>query len=620
MAATTETISDKGRFLLKSIKSNYSILFAYVGIIIIFFSFSVILYTSETNAEISVIMEDENHEVMLDKEIVFNRISLIYSDILILSERQSIQEFLMNDSANNKQVVAEQFLIFANFSGIYDQVRLLDETGMEVIRIMYNYGNPFIVSESNLQNKSGRYYFRDVFSLDNGQVFVSPMDLNIEQGEIEQPLKPMIRIGTPVFDANNSKRGIVLVNYRAQLLLDKLSESPHGYGNITMLNSDGYWLLGIDPEDEWGFMYPSNNTKLKSTLSDQHPQAWDEINGSMTGQFYTEEGLLTFETIYPLSNLHISSTGSGRPFEPSNESISANEYQWKILSIVPNSVFNNIRNLNLFRYMSFFSIVLIISSISFLFIVVTNTRRKQELSEYTIQLEATNSELEAFSYSVSHDLRSPLGSIDGFSKLLLTKYSEMLDDKSKHYLDRIRAGIQNMGQVIEGILLLSRISRAEIHYETVDLTNICYEILDELHNSEPNRNVEFVVEEGLALECDAGQVRVVLMNLLSNAWKFTVNTPDARIDVGFTNFNGQSVIFVRDNGAGFDMSYAGKLFTPFQRLHTESEFSGSGIGLATVRRIVKRHGGTIWAIGAKDKGATFYFTFDGEKIGNGREE
>jgi light-regulated signal transduction histidine kinase (bacteriophytochrome) len=228
--------------------------------------------------------------------------------------------------------------------------------------------------------------------------------------------------------------------------------------------------------------------------------------------------------------------------------------------------------------------------------------------------------LEAFSYSVSHDLRSPLGVVDGFSKLLLTKHFEVLDDKGKHYLNRIRAGIQNMGQVIDGIQLLSRISRTEIHRENVDLTNICNEILDELSNSEPNRNTEFTIEEGLVLDCDAGQLRVILMNLLSNAWKYSANTPVTRIDVGFTDFKGQNVIFVRDNGAGFDMKYVEKIFTPFQRLHTESEFSGSGIGLATVQRIVNRHGGAIWASGAKDIGATFYFTLHGEITENGREE
>jgi light-regulated signal transduction histidine kinase (bacteriophytochrome) len=270
--------------------------------------------------------------------------------------------------------------------------------------------------------------------------------------------------------------------------------------------------------------------------------------------------------------------------------------------------------------MSFFAIVLIISSISFLFVVVTNTRRKQELSEYTIQLEATNSELEAFSYSVSHDLQSPLGSVDGFSKLLLTKYFEVLDDKGKHYLDRIRAGIQNMGNMIDDILLLSRVSRSEINYEMIDLTHMCLEILDHLQQSNPERKIELDIEGGLTLRCDPGQLRVAMTNLLSNAWKFTSLSTNARIEIGKTSYNERSVFYVRDNGAGFDMGYAKKLFTPFQRLHSEAEFTGSGIGLATVQRIVNKHGGSIWATGEVGEGATFYFTFEGVIKNNDRRQ
>ena len=374
------------KVLHKYIKPNYSILIAYFSLIFILFSFSVILYTTETNAEISTIEQVESNHISLNREIVFSELSLIYSDILILSERNSIQEFLMNDSINNRQVVEEQFLTLANFSGIYDQVRLINESGTEVIRINYNYSNPFIVPEIDLQNKSQRYYFEDTFSLDKGQVFFSPLDLNIEYGEIEQPLKPMIRIGTPVFDSNNSKRGIVLVNYLADLLLDKLSDTL--YGDITMLNSDGYWLRGLDPNEEWGFMYPSNNTKMSSTLSLQHPHNWDEINKSKSGQFYGEEGLLSFDTIYPLLDFHVSSTGSGRPFEPSNTSITYNDYYWKILSIVPNRVINNIRNFYLFRYMLFLAIVLIISSVAIVFLMFINTRRKHTEVELTEQIKA----------------------------------------------------------------------------------------------------------------------------------------------------------------------------------------------------------------------------------------
>ena len=374
------------KVLHKYIKSNYSILIAYFSLVFIFFSFSAILYITETNAEISTIKHVEDINVALNREMAFNDLSPIYSDILIISERHSIQEFLMNDSINNRQVLEEQFLNFATFSGIYDQVRLLNETGMEVIRINYNYSNPYIVSESDLQNKSERYYFVDTFSLDKGQVFFSPMDLNIEFGEIERPLKPMIRIGTPVFDSNNSKRGIVMVNYLAEQVLDKLRDTLYGF--TTMLNSDGYWLRGICPEEEWGFMYPSNYTKTNNTLCLEQPQVWDEINNSISGQFYGEGGIISFDTIYPLLNFHISSTGSGRPFEPSNASVAYKEYYWKIVSFVPNWVINNIHYSYLFRHIPFLVIILIILSVVFIFLVFINTRRKHFEEELTEQKKA----------------------------------------------------------------------------------------------------------------------------------------------------------------------------------------------------------------------------------------
>ncbi|MCJ7817637.1 MAG: ATP-binding protein, partial [Candidatus Thorarchaeota archaeon] len=246
-------------------------------------------------------------------------------------------------------------------------------------------------------------------------------------------------------------------------------------------------------------------------------------------------------------------------------------------------------------------------------------QHEQRLTERTIELEATNKELEAFSYSVSHDLKSPLGTMDGFSKLLLSKHAEGLDDKAKHYLERIRVGTQHMARIIDDLLKLSRLSRTVIHRQTVDLTAISRKIAVELQQSEPDRKAKFVIEEELVLYCDPGQLRIAMTNLLHNAWKFTLHFPETLIEVGRTNRNGHTVFFIRDNGVGFDMDYAAKMFTPFQRFHSEIEFEGFGIGLATVNRIVNRHGGAIWAEAAVGKGATFFFRLDGGVTNNDHE-
>jgi signal transduction histidine kinase len=233
--------------------------------------------------------------------------------------------------------------------------------------------------------------------------------------------------------------------------------------------------------------------------------------------------------------------------------------------------------------------------------------------ERTAQLEVANKELESFSYSVSHDLRAPLRAIDGFSRLVLEDYGDRLDEEGKSHLQRVCAASQRMGELIDDMLSLSRVSRNRMTRETVDLSGLADAVIAELRREEPGRSIQCTVEPGLRVEADSNLIRVVLENLLRNAWKFTRNKQPAKIEMGALQQNGKPTYFVRDNGAGFDMAYANKLFGAFQRLHKATEFEGTGIGLATVQRIVNRHGGKVWAEGIVEQGATFYFTlqFDG---------
>jgi PAS domain S-box-containing protein len=239
------------------------------------------------------------------------------------------------------------------------------------------------------------------------------------------------------------------------------------------------------------------------------------------------------------------------------------------------------------------------------------TERKQaeeNLKNYAAQLKAANKELEAFSYSVSHDLRAPLRHVDGFSQILLEDYAEKLDEKGRRYLQQVREASQQMAQLIDDLLNLSRVTRTEMRREPVDLSQMAEQITEMLKKTRPDRRVEFAIEKDLTTEGDARLLKVLLDNLLGNAWKYTGKRLQARIEFGQTARDGKVAYFVRDNGAGFDMAYVHKLFGVFQRLHTFTEFPGTGIGLATVQRIVHRHGGQVWAEGAVDQGATFYFT------------
>ena len=226
----------------------------------------------------------------------------------------------------------------------------------------------------------------------------------------------------------------------------------------------------------------------------------------------------------------------------------------------------------------------------------------------TVALEAANKDLESFSYSVSHDLRAPLRGIDGFSQILIDDYSQMLDEEGRQHLDRIRIGAQRMANLIDDILELSRVTRRTLEYESLDLSNMSAEVVERLNKANVDRQVEIHIEPGLQAKGDRHLIEIALQNLLDNAWKYTSKSPHARVDVGCQQNSDGNTYYIRDNGAGFDMQYANKLFKAFQRLHTVDDFPGTGIGLATVYRVIDRHGGRVWAEAELDRGATFYFT------------
>jgi signal transduction histidine kinase/CHASE3 domain sensor protein len=237
-----------------------------------------------------------------------------------------------------------------------------------------------------------------------------------------------------------------------------------------------------------------------------------------------------------------------------------------------------------------------------------NADLEARVQRRTEELETTNRELEAFSYSVSHDLRAPLRSVDGFSVALAEDYGALLQGDGQHYLTRIRVGVQRMGGLIDALLQLSRITRADLTTETVDLSALAADVAEDVRQAYPGRNLNFSIEPNLQAHGDAKLLRVVFENMFGNAAKFTGKIPEAHIDFGWSN--DQQAYFIRDNGAGFDQQYAGKLFVAFQRLHGDKDFQGSGIGLATVARVIRRHHGDIRAEGSIGHGATFWFTLN----------
>ena len=242
--------------------------------------------------------------------------------------------------------------------------------------------------------------------------------------------------------------------------------------------------------------------------------------------------------------------------------------------------------------------------------ITERKKTEEELRERTADLENANRDLESFSYSVSHDLKAPLRALDGFSEAVLLDYADKLDEQGRGYLNRVRTASKTMSQLIDGMLSLSRVARLEAHLEKVDLSDIAQTIVETLKSSQPEREAEITIAPHITANGDIQLLKILLKNLLENAWKFTSRLGMTRIAFGVKEENSEKVYYVRDNGAGFDMKYADKLFLPFQRLHSSDEFPGMGIGLATARRVIARHRGRIWAESEPGEGATFYFTLE----------
>jgi len=240
-------------------------------------------------------------------------------------------------------------------------------------------------------------------------------------------------------------------------------------------------------------------------------------------------------------------------------------------------------------------------------------RLNEALQQQKETVESANRELESFSYSVSHDLRAPLRTIDGYSQMLLEDCADALNDEGKRYLRHVREATHYMGRLIDALLSLARVTRSDILRIEVDLSALAREIAERLRIASPGRDGHFMINEGVRAKGDARLLAVLLENLLGNAWKFTSKRKQAQVTFGCEERDGKPTYFVQDNGAGFDMTYVAKLFGPFQRLHAVSEFEGTGIGLATVQRVVHRHGGQVWAEGKIDEGATFFFTLGGQQ-------
>jgi signal transduction histidine kinase len=571
----------------------------------------ILLYRAQTEASFGLTRASEQKSVEIAQQRFLAALATVVSDIRYLAHDPTLRRWLSDNNPASWADVGDEYLAFVSTKGLYDKIRFIDLTGRERIRANWNKGEPRRVPEAELQDEGVRYFVEETLKLQAGDIYVSPFDLDAEHGQVELPLNPTIRVSTLVYDPSGLPRGMIVLNYLGQRLLDRVAlMSTPGRNQLWLLNDKGYWLLGPSREVEWSFMFPDHE---QQTVEGRYPGVWERIqNGPGSGQFVTDAGLFTYVKL----TRELPGAAAGGAVEP--DSTAPRLPGWTMIAFTPQAVLDDdLRPLRLRLILSTVVLLLLFAAASGFLALYWEERRSaeeqmkalnQQLAHDNAELDAVNKELESFSYSVSHDLRAPLRAIDGFSQALKEDYSDRLDTEGLGYLNRVRQAAQRMGLLIDDLLRLAHVTRTEVVREEVDLTEMADKVLQELQRATPQRHVVTNIAPGLKALADGRLMRVVLDNLLGNAWKFTDRRDPARIELGIETIGGERAYFVRDNGAGFDMAYAGKLFGAFQRLHDAKEFPGTGVGLATVQRVVRKHGGRIWAQARPNEGATFYFT------------
>lgn len=698
----------------------------------------VTLYQSE-HADFDSALQRSQQSVLQDmRKLMLDKLDPAVRDVLYLANVHGTSHAFLPEEQ------ALQYLgqVMTSFMGtradLYDQIRYLDKQGNELIRIDNVQGTPTRISAQELQNKSERHYFQKTLALPPLSAYMSPMDLNIEHGKIEQPLKPMLRFGSRVFSRDGSPDGVVVINFLGAQITESVRRLKESYGaQLWLLNDQGFWLLGSDPKDEWGNMYP-NRSDL--TVGARYPDLWKHLSAQNASDMKTqllEQGLVSSQLLDPGAQLVL------QPFQMQTEPQSF----WRMVVWLPakqrDQLLRPLQHEYVGNYVGlsvlFLALSLLLAAVTHRFkltalllaqrqeqiaavldgapdaIVVTNlygkivlANRKTEdflgyqhqtlvgqaveklfaqqdtstsgdasdlgeaalspwpkagkdsilavrsngeevpvvlslnqisthdgqriigtlrdvsrentaqkaildinvaLNESNKSLVFSNSELDKFAYSVSHDLRSPLRTIHGFGQILMSDHAENLSADARALLKRIVASTEAMNDLIDDMLALSRVSVAPMERTDLDLSAMAQVIVDDLRAQEPERQVDVTVEPDLRVSADEGLVRIALTNLISNAWKFTAQKDHASIELGAGELSGLKMFFLRDNGVGFEMSSTDNLFRAFHRLHSRQGYAGTGIGLATVSRVIERHGGTIQAKGIVGQGAEFMFSF-----------
>lgn len=585
----------------------------FLPIFLVILLISIFILKTQENLEQKVFKNSEISTVDAKLKNIENEIKHVINDLLILKSSRYIDKF-WSDIENEEFIgdLSNEMLNILDYNKTYDQGRIIDKDGMEVIRVNFNNGNPCLVPKEKLQNKKSRYYFQDAIILDKGEVFVSPLDLNIEGGQIEDPLKPMIRIATPVFDRKGDKRGVIVFNYLAQNILDQLKDSANTMiqSELMLINSDGYCLKGPSQECEWGFMF---DEKKNLTFSQFYPDSWATIINNEESQFFTDDGLFTFKTIYPLLESQRTNITNWTELITSEMQMKSDDYYWKIVSFVST---DDIQASFINRRKWLASLVLVFSII----LAAISWRLAQSMfyrRQALNSLQVSNDSKDKLFSIVAHDLKGPFNSLLGFSNMLIEEVNEGDHSNIKKYSSVLNSTINKTYSFLVNLLdwSSSQINRIDFVPEVFCFDELVADIflLHRLQAQNKGIVLKKTIEKKIFISADRNMLSTVIRNLISNAIKYS---DKGEIELKAYFNDDDLYCSIKDSGTGIAKE---KLNTLFQISEIESipgtnNEKGTGLGLILCKEFIEKHNGEIGVESDLGSGTVFWFRIPNSEI------
>jgi signal transduction histidine kinase len=586
-------------------------------------SASYYVFTEQKKNILGNTSESYSDDLFQRATMIRSRLATSVNDLSFLSRYRSVVNYF-DDPATESLLIAD-LKLFGQKNWDYKQLCFIDADGIETIRIDWRRNQLDVVMDSLLQDRSDGPDFIKASRLKRGEIYISRLELAAEPLNPERSHQRVIRFAAPVYNEQEQFRGVIVIRQYLDDFLERLQiKDLSNDSKFMLLDSEGYWLTGPEEYPLFGFLFHDHE---KLSFASYFPNTWKSMQESSFGYREADRGLFIFR------ELAIDEAVGVDNMLPATQVYGDDRNHWRLVVHVN---YKDIRQLKSFEQtfwlvFGFVATLLLIASYiisRLLFKLRLNLNelnelngtlerriqaRTDELSSQNEKLNQVNQELESFAYSVSHDLRAPLRHIAGFVDLLAKKDQHELSEKGLAYLGYIKQASRDMNRLIEDLLNFSRIGRAEIKGVEYEMDLQVLEVIRQLEKNSKGPEIDWQIGAMPKVFGDLSMIKQIWINLLGNAMKYSSKRDHPVINVTAKQEKTQIIFSVQDNGVGFDMKYRHKLFGPFQRLHSDEEYEGTGIGLAIVRRIVVRHGGTVWAEGQPEKGAIFYFSLPRKK-------